>query len=137
MVWRRIGRGGDCGGFSAVGNERIAVGHVRGLRGGGDGAADRHVVFCQARAAGRGAVMNAPLTREELDALRKFSTPTISNALERLGVGFAIDNQSDSSIRCIFPELGAVVGYAVTATIASAEPCASPKYQSRRPYWEH
>ena len=64
--------------------------------------------------------MNAPLTREELDALRKFSTPTISNALERLGVGFAIDNQSDSSIRCIFPELGAVVGYAVTATIASA-----------------
>src|SRR5436853_7377469 len=65
-------------------------------------------------------IMNQILPPDQLGALRQFTTPTISNALERLGLPHALDNQSDGSIKCIFPDLGVVVGYAVTATIRSA-----------------
>lgn len=81
--------------------------------------------------------MNQILPPDQLQVLRKFSTPTISNALERLGLPHSLDNQTDGSIRCMYPELGAMVGYAVTATIRSAAPCANPKYPSRKPYWDH
>ena len=81
--------------------------------------------------------MNQILPPDQLGALRQFTTPTISNALERLGLPHALDNQSDGSIKCIFPDPGVIVGYAVTATIRSAAPCANPKYPSRKPYWDH
>ncbi len=81
--------------------------------------------------------MNQPPPPNQLEILRRFTTPTISNALERLGLPHSLQNQTDHSIKCIFPEFGAVVGYAVTATIRSAAPCANPKYPSRKPYWDH
>ena len=81
--------------------------------------------------------MSPPLSHDQLDALRRFTTPTISNALERLGLPHSLDNQTDGSINCIFPEFGVIVGYATTATIRSAAPCANPKYPSRKPYWDH
>jgi 4-hydroxy-4-methyl-2-oxoglutarate aldolase len=81
--------------------------------------------------------MNQLLSPEQLEVLRRFTTPTISNALERLGLHHSLDNQSDGSIRCMFPEFGAIVGYATTATIRSAAPCANPKFPSRKPYWDH
>jgi hypothetical protein len=64
--------------------------------------------------------MNEILPADQLEALRRFTTPTISNALERLGLPHSLDNQTDGSIRCIFSDLGVIVGYAITATIRSA-----------------
>jgi 4-hydroxy-4-methyl-2-oxoglutarate aldolase len=81
--------------------------------------------------------MNPLLAADQLELLKQFTTPTISNALERLGLPHSLDNQTDGSIKSIFPEFGAIVGYAVTATIRSAAPCKSPKYPSRKPYWDH
>jgi 4-hydroxy-4-methyl-2-oxoglutarate aldolase len=81
--------------------------------------------------------MNEILASDQLDALRRFTTPTISNALERLGLPHSLGNQTDGSIKCIFPDLGVIVGYAVTAMIRSAAPCANPKFPSRKPYWDH
>jgi regulator of RNase E activity RraA len=58
-----------------------------------------------------------------LQALARYDSPTLANAIETFDiqprdVGFA-----DSRVRCMFPELGRMVGYAATATIvARGEP---------------
>jgi 4-hydroxy-4-methyl-2-oxoglutarate aldolase len=54
-----------------------------------------------------------------LAALARYDTPTLANAIETFDlqprdVGFA-----DSRIRCMFPELGRMVGFAATATIVA------------------
>lgn len=81
--------------------------------------------------------MTEPLSPGELQSLRRFTTPTIANALERLGACRSDEGYTDPSIRCIFPDLGAVVGYACTLMIRSAAPNAAPRYSSRKPYWDH
>src|SRR5438876_12197993 len=63
-----------------------------------------------------------PLTPEELAALRAISTPTICNAIETFDVRPRSEGFMDSTITCRFPELGPVIGYAVTAKISAAEP---------------
>ena len=63
-----------------------------------------------------------PLTAEELAALRAISTPTICNAIETFDVRPRSEGFMDSTITCRFPELGPVIGYAVTAKISAAEP---------------
>src|SRR5688572_275754 len=60
-----------------------------------------------------------PLTVAELEALRRWPTPAIANAIETFGVrpndqGFMVGP------RCMFPELGPMVGYAATATIRAS-----------------
>ena len=77
------------------------------------------------------------LNPPELHELRLFSTPTISNALERLGLPAGDQNYTDATIRCIFPEIGPIVGYATTATIRSAAPSSTSPLASRKPYWDH
>jgi regulator of RNase E activity RraA len=62
-----------------------------------------------------------PLTPDELDALRQITSPTIANAIETFDVRPRNEGFMDSSVRCIFPELGAMVGYAVTAKIAARD----------------
>ena len=52
-------------------------------------------------------------------ALARYDSPTLANAIETFDiqprdVGFA-----DSRIRCMFPELGRMVGFAATATIVA------------------
>jgi regulator of RNase E activity RraA len=81
--------------------------------------------------------VNTPLTTAELDALRHIPSPTIANAIERFKVRGNCDGWTHGPVRCLFPELGAAVGYAVTLTVRSAPPTAKPKYPSRKPYWDH
>jgi 4-hydroxy-4-methyl-2-oxoglutarate aldolase len=66
--------------------------------------------------------MSEPLTVNELDALRRITSPTIANAIETFKVRSRSEGFMDTSVRCLFPELGAVVGYAVTAKIAARQP---------------
>ena len=61
------------------------------------------------------------LTAEELDALRDFSSPTVSNAIETFDLRSRSEGFMDASIRCMFPDLGGMVGYAVTAKIAARD----------------
>jgi 4-hydroxy-4-methyl-2-oxoglutarate aldolase len=63
-----------------------------------------------------------PLTVEELAALRTITTPTVCNAIETFKVRPRNEGFMDSTITCRFPELGPVVGYAVTAKISAAGP---------------
>lgn len=66
--------------------------------------------------------MNELLTANELEALRQITSPTICNAIETFKVRSRSEGFMDSSIRCIFPELGTLIGYAVTAKIAARTP---------------
>lgn len=65
--------------------------------------------------------MADPLTPEELDALRGITSPTIANAIETFDTRPRNEGFMDSTVRCIFPELSAMVGYAVTGKIAARE----------------
>ena len=56
-----------------------------------------------------------PLKPEELAAVRAISTPTICNAIETFNIRARNEGFMDSTITCRFPEIGPVVGYAVTA----------------------
>lgn len=61
--------------------------------------------------------MQTQLTDAELDALRQIDTPTIANAIEPFNVRSNTDGFMGWDIRCMFPEMGVMVGYAVTATL--------------------
>jgi 4-hydroxy-4-methyl-2-oxoglutarate aldolase len=52
-----------------------------------------------------------------LEALRRYDTPTLSNAIETFDVRPRDEGFADLDVRCLFPELGVMVGYAATATI--------------------
>jgi 4-hydroxy-4-methyl-2-oxoglutarate aldolase len=56
-----------------------------------------------------------------IDALRKISSPSVANAIEKFNVRPRSEGFMSSEIRTLFPDLGPLVGYAVTAVIR-AEP---------------
>jgi regulator of RNase E activity RraA len=62
------------------------------------------------------------LNNEQLSALREIDTPTICNAIERFNVRGRVEGFLGMDIRCLLPELGSMVGYAVTATVDSTTP---------------
>jgi hypothetical protein len=51
--------------------------------------------------------------------LRGVDSPTIANAIEHLQVRDRCDGYIGGSVRCLFPELGVMVGYALTVTVDS------------------
>lgn len=55
------------------------------------------------------------LSAEQLEALRRYNTPTISNAIEIFNVRARHLGFLPHQIRCLFPDLGPMVGYAVTS----------------------
>ncbi len=54
-----------------------------------------------------------------LQALARYDAPTLANAIETFDVQPRDVGFADSRIRCMFPELGRMVGYAGTATIVA------------------
>ena len=56
------------------------------------------------------------LTPEQLAELQKIDSPTVSNAIERLEVRPRLEGFAGWDLRCAFPELGTMMGYAVTCT---------------------
>jgi 4-hydroxy-4-methyl-2-oxoglutarate aldolase len=71
---------------------------------------------------------------ELLEALRRYDTPTLSNAIEELDVRPRDEGFANLDIRCMFPELGVMVGYAATATIRARG--ISPN-GDQSPLWGH
>ena len=62
------------------------------------------------------------LTAEELKSLIALDTPTICNAIEAFKVRDQTYGYTGVDVRCLFPDLGVMVGYAVTVTIAADQP---------------
>jgi regulator of RNase E activity RraA len=63
-----------------------------------------------------------PLTPERLEALGRYNTPTISNAIELFNVRPRHLGFLPHTIRCLTPNLGTMVGYAVTSVTMAAPP---------------
>lgn len=80
---------------------------------------------------------NVLLTVEEIEELRRISSPTIANAVETFHVRPRQEGVTGPGVRCLFPDLGPMVGYACTVTILSNQPAPVPRNVSRRAYWEY
>ena len=77
-----------------------------------------------------------PLSPAVLRALQTLTTPTVANAIETFDIRPRNQGFMDASVRCLLPDLGVMVGYAVTATIRAAEPPAPGTAIPRRRMWE-
>jgi regulator of RNase E activity RraA len=58
--------------------------------------------------------MIATLTPGQLDELRAIDSPTIANAIEYFGVRPRVSGYIGSNVRCLTPDAGFMLGYAVT-----------------------
>jgi 4-hydroxy-4-methyl-2-oxoglutarate aldolase len=59
------------------------------------------------------------LTPEQITALRRIDSPTIANAIETFKIRPRVAGYVGYDIRCIFPDLPPMVGYALTCTVDS------------------
>jgi regulator of RNase E activity RraA len=62
------------------------------------------------------------LTADQIAELQRIDSPTIANAVDRFGVRDPTEGFASLDLRCMFPELPPVVGYAVTCTDDSSTP---------------
>lgn len=69
-----------------------------------------------------------------LDALRRYDSCTLSNAIERFDVRPRNTGYMSSKVRCIFPDLPVMVGYAATVTIRARDNVAR---RPDEPLWRH
>lgn len=77
------------------------------------------------------------LTPDQLAALRAIDSPTIANAIEEFDVRDRRAGYMDSSIRCLYPELGEIVGFAYTVTFKDRGPDDPPMRQAWVEALEH
>ena len=76
-----------------------------------------------------------PLSPTLLDQLRKLNTCIVSNAIETFDSRLRNTGFTNSSVRCIFPELPTLVGYATTVRIRTADPPMEGHTYYARPDW--
>jgi regulator of RNase E activity RraA len=78
------------------------------------------------------------LSSHEFEALRRLGTPRVANAIETFRVRLRNEGYADSTIRCFFPELGPILGYAATLKVRSSDPPTdSDHYLEHTNWWEH
>ena len=61
-------------------------------------------------------------TKEELEAIRRFTVPTLANAVETFGVIPSNQGYCDGTLFCHYPSLPMLLGYAVTARVSTDLP---------------
>jgi 4-hydroxy-4-methyl-2-oxoglutarate aldolase len=71
-----------------------------------------------------------------LDRLRAFTSPSVANAIEVFNVRPRNEGFMRPEIRCIFPKLGVMVGYAVTIKIRAVSPGAGGAAVHPSVHWE-
>ncbi len=77
------------------------------------------------------------LTAEELDALRRFDTCMVANAIESFHLRLYNTGFTDASVRCWFPDAPPMVGYAATARLRSGEPpIVGHVFRDRAEFWK-
>jgi 4-hydroxy-4-methyl-2-oxoglutarate aldolase len=82
--------------------------------------------------------VNTPLTPEQLEALRRLDACTLANAIETFHERLRNEGFMDNSIRCLFPRLQPMLGYAATIKIrGSAPPTADGAFPRRTDWWDY
>ena len=79
--------------------------------------------------------MNNSITPAQLDALRRFDTCTVANAIETFNVRLRDAGFADSSVRSLFPKLPPLVGYAATVRIRYSGPPVKGSVAVERTDW--
>ncbi len=70
--------------------------------------------------------MEKMLTPEQLQELQSIDSATLANAIEGFKVRDVVEGYVGTDIRCQFPDLGVMVGYAVTAVVDGTSPGRPP-----------
>jgi regulator of RNase E activity RraA len=74
----------------------------------------------------------------DLERLREFDTCAVSNAIERLEVRLRNEGFISGGVRCRFPELAPMVGYAATGRIRTVSPPMTHRcYYDRMDWWNY
>jgi len=82
--------------------------------------------------------MNPPLTPEQLEALRRLDGCTLANAIETFHQRLRNEGFVDHTVRCLFPRLQPMLGYAATIKIrGSAPPTVAGPYTDRTDWWDY
>lgn len=80
--------------------------------------------------------MGKPLTSQQLEAIRQFDTCALSNAIEEFGLRLRNEGYTRPGLRCLFPSLPSMLGYAVTSRIkCSNPPPTGHSYFDRTDWW--
>jgi regulator of RNase E activity RraA len=79
-----------------------------------------------------------PLTFEELEALRRLDASTLANAIETFHERLRNEGFMGHAVRCLFPKLQPMIGYAATVKIrGSAPPTTGNLYTERTDWWDY
>lgn len=82
--------------------------------------------------------MKPPLTNEMLEALRRLDACTLANAIETFHERLRNEGFVDHTVRCLFPRLEPMLGYAATVKIrGSAPPTTNGIYHDRTDWWDY
>jgi hypothetical protein len=80
----------------------------------------------------------AVVTQKEMEMLGQLTSCQVADAIETFDIRLRNEGIMDSSIRCLFPHLPSMVGYAVTARIrTSAPPMSGRSYPDRTDWWNY
>ncbi len=80
----------------------------------------------------------ATIPNNTLQELRALDTCTVSNAIEHFEVRTRNEGFVNGSVRCMFPTLSPVIGYAVTARVrTSSTPITGRWYYERTDWWSY
>src|SRR5690348_15312894 len=79
-----------------------------------------------------------PLSFEQLESLRRLDACTLANAIETFHERLRNEGFVDHSIRCLFPGLHRMLGYAATIKIrGSGPPTTDGVYPDRTDWWDY
>lgn len=77
------------------------------------------------------------LTTEQIEALKKITSPSVANAIEVFKVRQRQEGNISSEIRALFPELGPLVGYAATCVIRAEQGPIDGHRASTYGWWDY
>lgn len=79
-----------------------------------------------------------PLTFEQLEALRQLDACTLANAIETFHERLRNEGFMGHAVRCLFPNLQPMIGYAATVKIrGSSPPTTGDLYVDRTDWWDY
>jgi len=78
------------------------------------------------------------LTFEQLEALRRLDACTLANAIETFHERLRNEGFMGHNVRCLFPQLQPMIGYAATVKIrGSSPPTTGNLYSDRTDWWDY
>ncbi|HZL42443.1 MAG TPA: RraA family protein [Verrucomicrobiae bacterium] len=82
--------------------------------------------------------MKSILSQDQLEALRRWDACTLANAIETFHERLRNEGFADHTVRCLFPHLQPMLGYAATIKIrGSAPPTTDGSYADRTDWWDY